>query len=156
MSRNIYLVTSGEHKPKNGKLRNRGEKQAKKARDILLQRNLGEKSVILSSIVPRATETAEIIAKKSGSKIVKDPSVYDACAQPTGSLAEAIDPLLKLTPPESPRYGTVAIIVGTGFVKRALEDIPFFENTDVEPGQVWQYVPGKGLNPQPLQLELSK
>lgn len=155
MSRNILLVTAGEHKPNSGKLNKKGKEQVKRARKVLLEHDLGSKAVILTSVVPRDVQTANIIAKKSGSVIVKSSQVYNSCKQDPSNgnilIDDAIEPLMRLTPDESPTDSTVAIVVGQELIKNALEQQIDPSETKVGPGQVWKYVPGKGLYPRPLE-----
>jgi phosphohistidine phosphatase SixA len=148
VSLNTLLVRHGQYEDSTGTLNEEGQAQAKEAARKLVEFGLGSIAV-LSSDVPRALQTGEIIAAELSSPIFSSRRMNIGGNRPEG--IEDLDDWLKKALDEAgadiePNTGLVVVTHGP-LIKVALHGTTrSSESEEVEYGQVVPYVPGSWNN----------
>jgi phosphohistidine phosphatase SixA len=123
-------------------LNREGKAQAEEARDYLIRRGLGHSTIVLSSDLSRATETATIIADGLGTTVLSSRRINIAGNEPTvirdmddflvdtlDSLGENIDNRKLVVVTHAP---LLAVLVGR----------PEYDTDMIGYGEVFTYTPG--------------
>lgn len=141
-----HLVRHGAYERRPERLSEIGKEQVAEARDLLVDKGLGGRALILSSDLPRAIETAEIIAAGLEAPVIPSRRIGEGGNHPRGikSLDDFIDKALGEAGETLPNDTDLVLVTHAPMLAAIMNvDVKF-----VAMGEVIEYTVGSWENPK--------